>query len=240
MCTHCPWPRRAILGLATVSSQQAERALELLTAAECEVLYWLCQNLTREEIAKRRTCEVRTIDEHLAHIYHKFELTKLEPMQRRHVLAQAVCPVHLRQIHDPTANCASLHGRRSSPKREPLPDTLALVRRDQETGVIPIYRDIVIRVGGNAGTVPTLVGGPPEQGGRDGIWRSAFLAAVSFALGAVAVLLALLFLGVKGIRLGPTLPAFLSPTVAEVLVDKFDIKLIGTVQEDIEAIMAGK
>ena len=57
---------------------------------------------------------------------------------------------------------------------------------------------------------------------------------------AVAVLLALLFLGVKGIRLGPTLPAFLSPTVAEVLVDKFDIKLIGTVQEDIEAIMAGK
>jgi len=57
---------------------------------------------------------------------------------------------------------------------------------------------------------------------------------------AVAVLLALLFLGVKGIRLGPTLPAFLSPTVAKVLVEKFDIKPIGTVQEDIEAMMAGK
>lgn len=57
---------------------------------------------------------------------------------------------------------------------------------------------------------------------------------------AVAVLLALLSLGAKGIRLGPTLPAFLSPNVAQVLVDKFDIKPIGTVQEDIEAMMAGK
>jgi len=57
---------------------------------------------------------------------------------------------------------------------------------------------------------------------------------------AVAVLLALLFLGVKGIRLGPTLPAFLSPNVVKVLVEKFDIKPIGTVQEDIEAMMAGK
>ncbi len=57
---------------------------------------------------------------------------------------------------------------------------------------------------------------------------------------AVAVLLALLFLGVKGIRLGPTLPAFLSPAVAGVLVEKFDIKPIGTVQDDIAAMMAGK
>ncbi len=57
---------------------------------------------------------------------------------------------------------------------------------------------------------------------------------------AVAVLLALLFLGVKGIRLGPTLPAFLSPTVVNVLVEKFDIKPISTVQEDIESMMAGQ
>ncbi|MDZ7831862.1 MAG: hydroxylamine reductase [Desulfobacterales bacterium] len=57
---------------------------------------------------------------------------------------------------------------------------------------------------------------------------------------AVAVLLALLSLGVQGIRLGPTLPAFLSPNVANVLVDKFDIKPIGTVEDDIAAMMAGK
>ncbi|PJB41400.1 MAG: hydroxylamine reductase [Deltaproteobacteria bacterium CG_4_9_14_3_um_filter_44_9] len=57
---------------------------------------------------------------------------------------------------------------------------------------------------------------------------------------AVAVLLALLFLGVKGIRLGPTLPAFLSPNVAKVLVKKFDIKPIGTVQDDIAAMMKGE
>ena len=57
---------------------------------------------------------------------------------------------------------------------------------------------------------------------------------------AVVVLLALLFLGVKGIRLGPTLPAFLSPNVLKVLVENFNIKPIGTVQEDIEAMMAGK
>ncbi len=54
---------------------------------------------------------------------------------------------------------------------------------------------------------------------------------------AVAVLLALLFLGVKKIRLGPTLPAFLSPTVAKVLVEKFDIKPTGEVKADIEAMM---
>ncbi|MBW1782701.1 MAG: hydroxylamine reductase [Deltaproteobacteria bacterium] len=57
---------------------------------------------------------------------------------------------------------------------------------------------------------------------------------------AVAVLLALLFLGVKGMRLGPTLPGFLSPNVANVLVEKFNIKPIGSVEEDIAAMMAGK
>lgn len=57
---------------------------------------------------------------------------------------------------------------------------------------------------------------------------------------AVAVLLALLYLGVKGIRLGPTLPAFLSPNVAKVLVDNFDIKPIGDVKTDVAAMMAGK
>ena len=57
---------------------------------------------------------------------------------------------------------------------------------------------------------------------------------------AVAVLLALLFLGVKGIRLGPTLPAFVSQNVLKVLVEKFDIKPIGEVKDDIDAMMAGK
>lgn len=52
------------------------------------------------------------------------------------------------------------------------------------------------------------------------------------------MLLALLSLGVKGIRLGPTLPAFLSENVAKVLVEKFDIKLIGEVKDDIEAMVA--
>lgn len=56
---------------------------------------------------------------------------------------------------------------------------------------------------------------------------------------AVIVLLALLFLGVKGIRLGPTLPGFLSPNVAKVLVDNFNIKAVGDVQADVEAMMAG-
>ena len=68
---------------------------------------------------------------------------------------------------------------------------------------------------------------------------------ISFDIGwyeqkAVIVLLALLFLGVKGIRLGPTLPAFLSPNVVKVLVENFDIKAIGEVKADIEAMMAGK
>ena len=57
---------------------------------------------------------------------------------------------------------------------------------------------------------------------------------------AVAVLLALLFLGVKGIRLGPTLPGFLSPNVAKVVIEKFGLKPIGTVQDDIAAMMTGQ
>jgi hydroxylamine reductase len=57
---------------------------------------------------------------------------------------------------------------------------------------------------------------------------------------AVIVLLALLSLGVKGIRLGPTLPAFLSPNVAKVLVEKFDIKPISDAASDVEAMMAGR
>ncbi len=57
---------------------------------------------------------------------------------------------------------------------------------------------------------------------------------------AVIVLLALLSLGVKHIRLGPTLPAFLSPGVTEVLVEHFDIQPIGTVEEDVAAIAAGQ
>jgi len=56
---------------------------------------------------------------------------------------------------------------------------------------------------------------------------------------AVAVLLALLHLGVKGIRLGPTLPAFVSPAVLNVLVENFDIKPTGDVDADIKAMMAG-
>ena len=50
---------------------------------------------------------------------------------------------------------------------------------------------------------------------------------------AVIVLLALLSLGVKNIHLGPTLPAFLSPNVAKVLVDNFGIAGIGTAEEDL-------
>jgi len=54
---------------------------------------------------------------------------------------------------------------------------------------------------------------------------------------AVIVLLALLYLGVKNIHLGPTLPGFLSPNVAKVLVETFGIAGIGTVEDDIEFFM---
>jgi len=57
---------------------------------------------------------------------------------------------------------------------------------------------------------------------------------------AVIVLLALLSLGVKHIRLGPTLPAFVSPGVLKVLVQNFDLKPTSTVEQDVAAIVAGK
>lgn len=68
---------------------------------------------------------------------------------------------------------------------------------------------------------------------------------LSFDLGwyeqkAVAVLLALLHLGVKNIHLGPTLPAFLSPNVAKTIVDIFNLQKTTDYQTDIDAIMQGK
>ena len=55
---------------------------------------------------------------------------------------------------------------------------------------------------------------------------------------AVCILLALLHLGIKGIHLGPTLPAFLTPNVLDTLVKNFDIKPISTPDEDLKAILA--
>ena len=54
---------------------------------------------------------------------------------------------------------------------------------------------------------------------------------------AVAILLTLLHLGIKDIRLGPSLPAFITPNVLDVLVKTFDIKPITTVDDDLKAIL---
>jgi hydroxylamine reductase len=54
---------------------------------------------------------------------------------------------------------------------------------------------------------------------------------------AVAILLALLYLGIKNIRLGPSLPAFITPNVLNVLVKNYDIKLISTPEADLKAIL---
>ncbi len=57
---------------------------------------------------------------------------------------------------------------------------------------------------------------------------------------AVAILLTLLALGVKGIRVGPTPPAFISPNVFKALQDKFDLKLITTAEKDLGDILKKK
>ncbi len=67
---------------------------------------------------------------------------------------------------------------------------------------------------------------------------------ISFDLGwyeqkAVAVLLALLYLGFKNIQIGPTLPGFLSPNVAKVIIDTFGLKQTTNPDDDIAAMMAG-
>jgi hydroxylamine reductase len=54
---------------------------------------------------------------------------------------------------------------------------------------------------------------------------------------AVSILLSLLHLGIKDIRLGPTLPAFITPNVLQVLVDNYDIKPITTAENDLNAIL---
>jgi hydroxylamine reductase len=54
---------------------------------------------------------------------------------------------------------------------------------------------------------------------------------------AVAILLTLLALGIQNIRLGPSLPAFITPNVLDVLVKKFNIKPISTPEDDLKAIL---
>ncbi len=56
---------------------------------------------------------------------------------------------------------------------------------------------------------------------------------------AVCILLTLLHLGIRNIRLGPSLPAFVTPAVLNVLVDKFAIKPVTTVESDLKAALAG-
>ena len=77
-----------------------------------------------------------------------------------------------------------------------------------------------------------------RAGGRSAVASAAYLPIIYniawYEQKAVIVLLALLYLGVKNIHLGPTLPAFLSPNVAKVLIENFGIAGIGTVEEDME------
>ena len=54
---------------------------------------------------------------------------------------------------------------------------------------------------------------------------------------AVCILIALLALGIKGIRLGPTLPAFLSPGVVAALQQKYDLKAVTAPENDLQAIL---
>ena len=54
---------------------------------------------------------------------------------------------------------------------------------------------------------------------------------------AVCILLTLLHLGIKNIRLGPTLPAFISPSVLNILVEKYGIAPITTPEEDLKALL---
>ena len=55
---------------------------------------------------------------------------------------------------------------------------------------------------------------------------------------AVAILLTLLHLGIRNIRLGPTLPAFVTPAVLQVLVEKFNLMPIATAESDLKAILS--
>ena len=57
---------------------------------------------------------------------------------------------------------------------------------------------------------------------------------------AVCILLSLLHLGIRNIRIGPSLPAFITPPVLNVLVEKFNVQPITTVEHDLKAAMAGK
>ena len=57
---------------------------------------------------------------------------------------------------------------------------------------------------------------------------------------AVAILLTLLYLGIKGMYIGPTPPAFFTKNVLQVVQDKFDLRLIGNPRKDLEEMLSRK
>ena len=75
---------------------------------------------------------------------------------------------------------------------------------------------------------------PASKGGR---WQTLPLSVAQWPIATRIVLLALLALGEKNIHLGPTLPAFLSPNVAKVLVESFGIAGITDVETDIKTLI---
>ena len=57
---------------------------------------------------------------------------------------------------------------------------------------------------------------------------------------AVAILWSLLALGIKGIYIGPIIPAWINKEILDILVERYQIRLIGEVEEDIEGMLGGK
>ena len=127
-----------------MTDEHEREALQRLTTSECQVLYWICQGLPCKAIAQKLVIAERTVYFHLANIYEKLEIQHLSRSQRRLILGQLYCPILREQVADPEHDCLRRRQPDKEPPTEPPEETLAIVKKDEELGIIPIQRALMV------------------------------------------------------------------------------------------------
>lgn len=212
-----------------MTEERAAEALRTLTVAECRVLHWVCKGLSIEQIADQLVVAKTTVNFHIANIYTKLALKDLTRSQRRLALGKLYCPIVDEEITDPEKDCVRLHssgtqaahpGLGSSPEEvSAVPDqaTLTLVTEDEEQGMIPLQRSLVVK----KRDLPAV--GPLVTFERKTPWWVYLLMIVAGSIGgAILMVVALIMMGVvPGMRPTPTSVPVVSysPTLAPPVVN---------------------
>lgn len=129
-----------------------------LSARQCQILYWVCNDLQYPEISRKMNLSVSAIQAEMTKLYQIFDLDYLDRNKRRSKLYQTICPIFLDQVKDP-GQCPDTLIEVPTP---PDPKVLALVVRDAQEQNIPRERDIAPHLPGEI-LAPRMKEPPPRS-----------------------------------------------------------------------------